>query len=219
MEQREQPFFSVIITTFNRANILHRAVNSLLAQTESDWEAVIVNDGSTDDTEEILRDLSPRYTQIKSYEQNNQGAGLSKNFGISKSSGKYITFLDSDDEYKPEHLSLIKKYLNVHPEIEFLHGTADIIGNPYVPDFNNPGHLIHLDNCIIGGTFVFKKAILEHTGGFPILKFGDDITFYNIVFTLKLKIAKVDYKTYIYYRDNDDSLCNIILKTEEYNGR
>ncbi|MGA2297604.1 MAG: glycosyltransferase family A protein [FCB group bacterium] len=214
MEQRNQPFFSIIITAYNRANLLKRAINSLLTQTESDWEAVIVNDGSTDKTEVIARDFSSKYQNIKTFFQINHGAGFSKNFGISKSSGKYITFLDSDDEYKSEHLFLLKRYLINNPDIDFLHGTAEIIGNTNVPDFNNPGQIIHLDNCIIGGTFVFKKAILEKTNGYPILRFGDDVSFYNLVFNLNMKIAKVDFKTYIYHRDNDDSVCNIILKIE-----
>ena len=212
MEQTKQPFFSVIITAYNREALIARALETLLSQTETDWEALIIDDGSSDGTVNIVNGFIKENPDIHLFTQQNQGAGSAKNFGIHKAKGKYITFLDSDDEYKPEHLSFIKSHILKNPNIEFIHGTADIIGNPYVPDFNNPGQIIHLDNCIIGGTFVINRNIITKTGGYSTLKFGDDISFYNLVRQLKVNIAKIDFKTYIYHRDNDDSICNNILK-------
>src|SRR4030042_4459076 len=96
--------FSIIITTYNRAQLLKRALNSLISQTEENWEAIIVDDESKDDTcLQILPYLktSPR---IQYFRKTHSGEAASKNEGIGSSRGKFISFLDSDDEYHPTHL-------------------------------------------------------------------------------------------------------------------
>lgn len=89
------PLFSVIIPTFNRRNVLARAVNSVLRQTITDFELIIVDDGSTDDTEQYIRSIDdPR---IKYYKKQNGGQNSALNMGLDLSTGKYIALLDSDD--------------------------------------------------------------------------------------------------------------------------
>ena len=94
---------SVIIPTFNRAHTLCRAVNSVLNQTFRDLEVIIVDDDSKDNTEEILRKFNdPRVVYVK--HKSNRGAGAARNTGIKNAEGKYIAFLDSDDEWLPVKL-------------------------------------------------------------------------------------------------------------------
>lgn len=88
------PTVSVIIPTYNRADTILRAVKSVLSQTFQDWELIIVDDGSTDDTIEKIRDIDPR---LKIITQQNQGASVARNVGIQASCGKYVAMLDSDD--------------------------------------------------------------------------------------------------------------------------
>ncbi len=104
-----RPFFSVIITTYNRGNLLKRALDSLLAQTESDWEAIIIDDGSTDDTEVQMKPYLQKSKKIKYKKKKREGYSLAKNAGVSFAFGKFITFLDSDDEYDPAHFGIEKK--------------------------------------------------------------------------------------------------------------
>jgi glycosyltransferase involved in cell wall biosynthesis len=92
------PFFSVIITTYNRADLLVRALDSLICQTENDWEAIIIDDGSNDDTAERISPFLNSEKRIVYIRQQRRGASVAKNTGIFLSKGKYITFLDSDDE-------------------------------------------------------------------------------------------------------------------------
>ena len=91
------PFFSIITPTFNRGHILPRAIKSVLNQTFKDWELIIVDDGSTDNTSEIvkefLRDKRIKYIKL----ERNQGVGKARNKGIELSTGKFIIPLDSDD--------------------------------------------------------------------------------------------------------------------------
>lgn len=99
--------FSIIIPTYNRTHILPRTIASVLAQTYSNWECIIVDDGSTDNT----KDLIASYTdpRIKYIYQTNAERSAARNNGILHAQGEYICFLDSDDEYLPEHLEVLER--------------------------------------------------------------------------------------------------------------
>ncbi|MBM2815258.1 MAG: glycosyltransferase family 2 protein [Ignavibacteria bacterium] len=207
----EQPFFSVIICAYNRAALLPRALNSLLSQTESSYEPIIIDDGSEDETRKLAEKYCALHNNFKFVHCSHSGVAAARNTGLLTAGGEYITFLDSDDEYKPEHLAIRKQFLSEHPEIDLLHGGAEIIGSPYVPDIRNPKRTIHLDNCVIGGTFFIRRSVLYKIGGFPEVKFGDDAIFFKMAKKKKLHIAQIDVPTYIYHRDSEDSICNKIV--------
>lgn len=96
------PFFSIILPTYNRAHFLPKAIESVLAQTFEDWELVIVDDGSTDNTKEVV--LAYQDLRIVYIYQDNQERSAARNNGMSKAKGDFICFLDSDDYYLPEKL-------------------------------------------------------------------------------------------------------------------
>jgi glycosyltransferase involved in cell wall biosynthesis len=101
----KDPVVSVIIPVFNREKLVVKAINSVLAQTYQDFEILIIDDASTDNTEKVIRDLNN--DKIKYYRlDKNSGQCIARNFGIKKSNAKYIAFLDSDDEWFPEKLKL-----------------------------------------------------------------------------------------------------------------
>ena len=118
-------FFSVIITTYNRSAVLGGALESLIAQTESDWEAIIIDDGSTDDTYLRISEYLGAHSNILYIKQENKGEEGAKNAGIRAASGTYITFLDSDDLYHRDHLKIRKSILLRHPQIDLLHGGVE----------------------------------------------------------------------------------------------
>lgn len=200
------PEFSVIISTYNRAKLLERALHSLLAQTENNWEAIIIDDGSTDNSEEIVHQIFTGNQNFQYHKQANQGEAGAKNKGISLAKGRFITFLDSDDTYLPEHLESRKKILKENPEIEFLHGGVKIIGNQYVPDLYHDGKNIHLSQCAIGGTFFVRRDIIVRLKGFRNLPIGADADLLNRAESLGVKILKTEIPTYVYHRENDDSI-------------
>ena len=122
--------------------------------------------------------------------------------------GDYLTFLGSDDEYKKEHIQLrVEEIMNEN--IDFIHGGVEIIGDPYVKDKNNKSKMIHLNDCTIGGTFFAKKEVFVNLNGFKDIEYSEDSEFFERVLS-KYKIKKVNYPTYIYYRDTPDSICNNI---------
>jgi len=205
-----EPFFSVIITSFNREKLLPRSLNSLFKQEYSDWEAIIVDDGSQDNTFEVIKPIVLEQNRIKYFFQQNHGLPGARNTGVYLSRGKYITFLDSDDEYKENHLSSRFRILQENPDIDLLHGGVEIIGDAYVPDKNNPAMLIHLDDCMIGGTFFIKRELFQKIGYFRQIDYADDTDFIERVLKGNFNVVKTDIKTYIYHRDTPDSMCNIL---------
>lgn len=100
------PYFSVIIATYNRAHSIQKAIESILTQSFQDFEIIVVDDASTDNTQEILSRIDdPRLICIRN--EKNEERCVSRNKGIYLSSGKYICFLDSDDYHLPNHLETI----------------------------------------------------------------------------------------------------------------
>ena len=105
--------FSVITPTYNRSSLIANAIDSLINQTFQDWELIIVDDGSTDETLKIVSSYFSD-SRIKYYRQDNKGRSSARNLGIRKAQSDFICFLDSDDYYLPDHLKLIYESLKSH---------------------------------------------------------------------------------------------------------
>lgn len=112
------PLVSVIIPTYNRKDIILKSIKSVLNQTFEDYELIIVDDGSTDNTYGLIKDLDPR---LKIISQPNQGVSAARNNGIRASKGKYIALLDSDDEWDPLYLEACTSFLENHPNEDVVH--------------------------------------------------------------------------------------------------
>jgi glycosyltransferase involved in cell wall biosynthesis len=207
-----QPFFSIIITTFNRAHILHRALDSLISQTENDWEAIVVDDESTDNTYFKLLPYLCLNQRIRYLKKMHSGEALSKNAGIRVASGKYISFLDSDDEYNSGHLQSRREILIQNPSIRFLHGGVTIIGNQYVPDRFDYKKNINLNKCVIGGTFFIERNLLFQLSGFRKMILGTDADLFDRAVEEGIIINETKIPTYIYHHENEDSITNMLIK-------
>ena len=118
------PKVSVIIPTYNRASLISRAVDSVLAQTFKDYEVIIIDDGSKDNTKEVLESYTGR---VKYIYQNNGGISVARNRGIEESNGKYIAFLDSDDYWAPEKLEMQAKILDENPKVGIVYVRMPIV--------------------------------------------------------------------------------------------
>lgn len=214
----KQPFFSIILATYNRAYCLSEAIFSVLGQSFSSWELIIVDDGSTDSTLNLTQPFTQKDPRILCIRQKNQGLAHTRNQGMKRARGKYITFLDSDDTFHPSHLEARFKVLTLNPGLEFLHGGVKITGNPYVPDKNNPKKNLHLlnDNLPIGGTFFIQKQSAMKLGGFPKVKYSEDSEYFRKVLRAKIKMKKVSQKTYLYNRTSTDSICARMARYHQY---
>ena len=112
------PAVSVVIPTYNRAALLPRALTSVIEQTFTDWEIVLVDDGSTDETEAVAAhyagQLGERFTYLR---QKNKGSSRARNAGIDLCRGRFVAFLDSDDEYRPTKLQRQIELFETRPEL------------------------------------------------------------------------------------------------------
>ncbi|MDA3883100.1 MAG: glycosyltransferase family 2 protein [Bacteroidales bacterium] len=166
--------FSIIIPTYNRFHILPRTIASVLAQTYTDWECIIVDDGSTDETKNLI-DLydDPR---IRYVYQENAERSAARNNGIRQAQGEYICFLDSDDEYLPEHLEVLHTFIEKKNRAEALFFThAEFHQNNSIKKHEFPilkkEHKIEylLDNPIIPARICIHNNILKK------IQFREDI--------------------------------------------
>lgn len=113
---------SVIIPTYNREKLISETVQSVLDQTFSDFELIIIDDGSTDGTEDVVNSFLD--DRIKYIYQTNSGRSHARNHALNMARGRYITFLDSDDLYLPDKLQLQVDFLDTHPEFGMVYASA-----------------------------------------------------------------------------------------------
>jgi glycosyltransferase involved in cell wall biosynthesis len=122
MEINKKPVVSVIIPTYNRAHYISEAIQSVLGQSYQEFEIIVIDDGSTDNTREVMDSLKdPR---LKYFFQENQGVCVARNNGINVSNGEYIYFLDSDDILLENALEKQVQVLDRHPDVALSHGRA-----------------------------------------------------------------------------------------------
>jgi len=107
-------FFSVIIPLYNKADYIENTLKSVISQTFTDYEIIVINDGSTDKSETLVLGFNDE--RINIYNQKNQGVSVARNFGIQKSQGKLIAFLDADDFWFPNHLEELANLYHDFPD-------------------------------------------------------------------------------------------------------
>lgn len=200
---------SIILPVYNRQEYIERAIDSVLGQSYEQWELIAVDDGSTDLSASLIEKYKQHTSQIKIIYQYHQNLPSAKNNGIQHARGNIITFLDSDDEFKKDHLKFRVEYLNQNPKIEFIYGGVKIIGNEYVPDKYDLTKLVHLSACTIGATFFGKKEVFEKLGGFRQLPYSEDSEFLERVIN-HYKVSKVNFPTYVYHREVPDSITQMV---------
>jgi len=202
------PFFSIVIATYNRAQLLKRAIDSLIYQTEKDWEAIIVDDGSTDDTYAQILPYLIDFPKIRYIGMKHAGEAHSKNRGIYSSRGKFVSFLDSDDEYTPDHLESRKRILLENPTVNFLHGGLKVIGNKYVPDRFDHSKWVQINECVVGGTFFVERDTLYLLNGYSEIPIGADANLFDLAIEAQIEIMETNRPTYIYHHETQDSITN-----------
>ena len=122
------PRVSVIVPVYNRAAAVRAAAASVLGQTYRDFELILLDDGSTDDSGRLIDELAAENPSlIRCYHQENAGAAAARNRGIAFSQGEYICFLDSDDEWLPEKLAIQVDFMDRHPKVALCYVWALVV--------------------------------------------------------------------------------------------
>lgn len=108
------PYFSIVIPVYNKASFVGKTLKSVLAQTFTDYEIIIVNDGSTDESEAIIQSIND--DRLHYFSKENEGVAVARNYGIEKAKGEIICFLDADDYWYPNFLETIKTAIEKNPK-------------------------------------------------------------------------------------------------------
>lgn len=175
------PFFSVIIPTYNRSTIILKAIKSVFNQSFSDYELIVVDDGSTDDTQAILQPYIDDGS-LKYIFQSNQGVCAARNYGVDLSAGRFIVFLDSDDTVKASWL------MDFYDE--YMRTKASIL----------VCKLVNADrNYFFSGTFAIEKSIFIDVGMYdPVLRYGENSDLNWRLQERGYSLAYIDKQNFIY---------------------
>lgn len=165
-----QAIVSVVIPTYNQARYLPQAIESVLSQSYTDLEVIVVNDGSTDDTNEVIS--SYKDDRLLVVNQSNRGRPAARNTGLASASGSFICFLDSDDAYCPDKLEAQIEHFNGNPQLAVSYGGNIVIdpdGNRFW--FSSAEPHVELKDLLLGFPFnindvMIRREWIERLGGF-----------------------------------------------------
>lgn len=174
MASKTHPNVSIIIATFNREKLLHEAIQSVLSQTYDNFELIIIDDGSTDNTPSMITEFNDPRLHYQHFP--NKGRSCARNVGLRLAKGNYIAFLDSDDLYLPEKLAQQVSYLDTHPETGMIYTSAYCIdekGNLLTHKYEATTSGMIYKNIaffvpvtITLPTVMLRREVLEKTGCF-----------------------------------------------------
>jgi glycosyltransferase involved in cell wall biosynthesis len=213
------PVVSVVIPTYNSAAFLREAIQSVLGQTYDDFEIVVVDDGSTDNTESVVHSFGDQVCYMK---QQNQGAGAARNHGIKRSRGKYVAFLDADDLWLPGKLGEQIAVLDQDPKLGLVYSDWAVMTEQgeaepsYLRDQPAAGgyvfnELVQCGFILTSGTIV-RRSCLEDVGFFDeTLSIAQDYDLWLRV-CYRWKIALVN-KPLVIKRNRDGNLSSNLTKT------
>jgi len=198
------PKISVVLPVYNVGPYLESSLSSLISQSMKDIEIIAVNDGSTDNSEEILRDFKEKYDNVFYYSQSNKGQSAARNYALQHATGKYIYFMDSDDLIDTDALRVCYEYVE-HTQADFIFFDGDILQEdgaaPITWNYKRT-HLLEEDvrydgerllnlmldkekhNCVVWLLFI-RRAFLNRIG----LRFYEGIIHEDELFTTILTLS------------------------------
>ena len=196
------PVFSTIIPAYNAASHIAETLNSVFAQTVDSYEIIVINDGSQD-TADLERELEPYLERVIYISRANGGPAAARNTGILKAKGEYIAFLDSDDQWVPEHLAMVTDVFKQDPTIDLVYGDAlnfgDVTEQGRTTMEGSPSEglatfeSLVLGRCtVVGSTVVVRRKALMEAGLFDeSFMYGED---FDLWARLAYRGGRIDYQ-------------------------
>lgn len=209
---------SVIIPCYNYGHLIAETLNSILSQTHTDLEIIVIDDGSTDNTGEVLKSYTDNDERVQYYRYENAGLGTTRNRGIEKAKGTYIQFLDADDLIERRKFEIQLQLFKEHPEVDIVYGSVRYFtknafdqserlltywgpNEEWMPKISGRGHDI-LPRALKGNfshlsSPLFKKQVVDKVG-----EFDNEISAVaDYHFLLRCAIADANF----YYHDTPDT--------------
>ncbi len=198
---------SIIMPAYNAEKYIAEAIESVIDQTYKNWELIIINDGSIDKTEEIIKSYDDK--RVIYLKQNNKGVSSARNRGLELAKGEYITFLDADDMLPSKSLKKRVAYMKNNPTVDLVDGKIVLKDEnmlntlrEYQPYYNGDllPKLLNLDDRVFFGVcYFFKKEILENTLFRDKMTHSEDLLFYiELANKKQMHYASIPDEIYIY---------------------
>ncbi|TCD17342.1 glycosyltransferase family 2 protein [Pedobacter psychrodurus] len=199
---------SIIVPCYNQANFLAETLDCVLAQEFKDWECIIVNDGSPDNTEGVANSYCNEDSRFKYFYKTNGGLSSARNFGIGKSAGKYILPLDSDDKIASDYIKLAVEILEKNERIKVVYGRAELFGKKsgeWIIDDYSFNKLLATN--LIYCSALYRRSDYDRTTGYnENMKFGfEDWDFWLSMLESGGDVYRID-KVMFYYRIRHGSM-------------
>jgi len=187
------PLLSIIIPTYNRPALLKTAIQSVLAQTNDNWELIIIDDGSNPKANVVIKEFND--SRITYFYQENKGRSIARNKGISLAQGKYIAFLDDDDVYDKNFCAAVSEEEEGEDVIVFAYKMKNMGANDYViyqPEESNNFLKLFATRTYAPSGFVIKRAAIGTSRFLKNAFLGEDFQFF-MSFCLNKKIKTVNH--------------------------
>lgn len=214
MSSSLSPFFSIVIPTHNRPDLLVRAIESVINQSFKKIEIIVVNDGSTVGLKEYA-EIKKQYSNYKNVvfiDKKNEGPSLTRNKGIENSSGEFVCFLDDDDYYLENHLSELYELIQAHHSVPgiyrtfsyFKENSKELIPQKYTKQGDEHAVMYVLQYLILMMNVCINKAVLNQYLFNPQLKVGEDYEMWVRILT-KYPIFEKEALTTVYDRTRESA--------------
>jgi glycosyltransferase involved in cell wall biosynthesis len=210
---------SIIVPCYNQAEYLDEALQSVLVQDYANWECIIVNDGSTDDTEIVAKQWCDKDTRFQYLFKENSGLSSSRNFGIASSTGTFILPLDADDKIAPNYVALAMHSFKGDSSLKVVYSKAEKFGNEEGLWDLQPFSLkaIAMENMIFCSA-IFRKRDWELVGGYDInmIHGFEDWEFWITLLKNGGNVKCLDIVGFYYRMKPNSMLRNIDKKKKKY---
>lgn len=222
------PKVSIIVPVYKVEKYLRECLNSILAQTFTDWECLLIDDGSPDKSGEICDEYAAKDTCFRVFHKQNGGVSSARNLGLDKACGEWVTFVDADDMIAPDFLCALVEPTQEYEDLDFVHAgccnyrDGKIVGieqqyEPYIG--NNPAYLFNKFRGLTVSKLFRLENVNHWSDGLPLrfdekMKIAEDMAF-TLDYILNVRqYAFVAETGYIYRRDNEGSATNLKIIPE-----
>lgn len=216
--------FTVVMPAYNAAAYLAQTIESVLSQTFTNFELLIIDDGSTDNTAIIAEDYQQKDKRVKLLIQSNQGVSATRNQGITSSNSEYIAFIDADDKWFPDKLALHYQHLEKNPDLGVSYAKVEFL----TPDGKHtrkiaqgrltklqPQHFLYENPTMTVSNLVVRRQIFEEIGCFDCnMNYSEDLDFLFRVACSHWKIEGIDH-VLLGYRTTQGGLSSQLDKMEQ----
>lgn len=212
---------SIIIPVYNAEKYIKECINSVIKQDYNNWELILIDDGSTDNSSTICREFIIKDKRIKYIHQTNSGVSVARNTGLAHANGEWVMFLDADDQIKTQTLSKVQESMKDHDIIRFeaIDSFSKIMELPSCESKDYLLEVLHRKTFLAIWGGIYKKSLFieNHISFDPELKYGEDWIVLIQLLTHSKQLCLLKEALYKYNNSNADSFLNTMSFEKQLN--